>query len=97
MSDPYAAAPIADEIVDADDLRSARLEREADDLLARSEGRSYAPVTSVREAVREDVRHGRDWARSRAVRARETIQDQPLRTAAYAIGAGVLIGLLIRR
>ncbi len=97
MSDPYAAAPIADEIVDADDLRSTRLERQADELLARSEGRSYAPVTSVREAVREDVRHGRDWARTRAVRARETIQDQPLRTAAYAIGAGVLIGLLLRR
>lgn len=97
MSDPYAASPIADEIVDADDLGSTRLERQADALLARSEGRSYAPVTSVREAVRDDVRHGRDWARSRAERARETIQDQPLRTAAYAVGVGVLIGLLLRR
>lgn len=97
MSDPYAATPIADEIVDADDLGSTRLERQADELLARSEGRSYAPVTSVREAVREDVRHGRDWARSRVELTRGAIQDQPLRTAAYAIGAGVLIGLLIRR
>lgn len=97
MADAASAHPVADDIMDVDDTASRRLEREADALLARGEGRSYAPVTSVRAAVREDIREGRAWMRGRAARAREAVENEPLRTAAYAVGAGVLIGLLLRR
>ena len=97
MSDAYNPAPIFDDIVDADGAPSMRIDRDADALLARSEGRSYAPVESVRQAVHEDIRDGRAWARQRAERTRSAIQDQPMRTTLYAVGTGILIGLLLRR
>ena len=101
MTDSYTGAPTytatLDDVVDDADERTASLDRRADSLLAQAEGRSYDPVTSVRQAVREDLGQGREWARSRAARTRDAIQDQPLKTAAYAVGVGVLIGLLLRR
>ena len=101
MTDPYTGASTydssLDEVVDDADQRTATLDRRADALLAQAEGRSYAPVTSVRQAVREDIDHGREWARARVARTRDVIQDQPLKTTAYAVGLGVLIGMLLRR
>lgn len=51
----------------------------------------------LRRAVRADLEGGRDWARQRAERARNRIADRPMQTTLYALGAGVLIGLYLRR
>ncbi len=101
MTDPYATAPTADDIID-DDTESARLDRQASDFLAdadrrASETRPFTQTTSIRQAVREDLGQTRDWARSRAASTREAIVDEPIKAALYAVGAGVLIGLLLRR
>lgn len=96
MTDTYSNAPTADDILD-DETESARLSREADALLAESEDRAFGATTSVREAVREDLADGREWARERGQRVQETIRDQPIATAVYAVGLGVIIGLLLRR
>jgi len=96
MTETYSNPLTADDILD-DETDSARLTREADALIARNEGRSFGQTTSVRQAVREDLAESRQWARQRGELARETIRDQPLKTAAYAVGLGVIIGLLLRR
>ncbi len=96
MTETYGAPTLADDITD-DETATARLDREASDILARAEGRTFASTTSVRRAVREDLHEGRLWARAKADATREAIVEQPLKTALYAIGAGVLIGLLLRR
>ena len=96
MTETYSNPLTADDILD-DETDSARLTREADALIARSEGRSFDRTASVRQAVREDLAEGRQWARQRGELARDTIRDQPLKTAAYAVGLGVIIGLLLRR
>lgn len=107
MTDLRSPTPIADDIVDPDDSISARLDREADGIL--EEGRAFAPprrrvvrvtrtrkpVASIRAAVREDVGEGRLWVVQRADRAREAVQDQPIRASLYALGVGVLVGLLL--
>ncbi|WP_396593437.1 hypothetical protein [Brevundimonas sp. R86498] len=51
----------------------------------------------LRGAVRSDFENGRDWARQRAERARVRIADRPVESTVYALGVGVLIGLLLRR
>ena len=38
-----------------------------------------------------------DWARERALLARLRIEEEPMKATAYALGIGVLIGLLLRR
>jgi len=100
MTETYSNPLTADDILD-DETDTARLTREADDLIAGSEspneGRSFDRTASVRQAVREDLAEGREWARQRGELARDTIRDQPLKTAAYAVGLGVIIGLLLRR
>ena len=95
MTDAYGAT-IADDIND-EPSPTTRLEREANALLERSESRSFEPTTSLRRAVRDDIDQGRDWARARADAARDAIVDQPLNSTLYALGAGILIGLLLRR
>jgi len=91
MTDPYATESLADDIDDTSDLTSERLSRQADDILAQDR------TTSLRQAVRDDLGQGREWARARAERARVAIHDDPIRSTAYALGIGVLIGLLLRR
>jgi ElaB/YqjD/DUF883 family membrane-anchored ribosome-binding protein len=95
MTDAFSAATPDD--IDDEPSPTTRLEREADALLERGESRSFEPTTSLRRAVREDIGQGRDWARARADAARDAIVDQPLSSTLYALGAGVLIGLLLRR
>lgn len=51
----------------------------------------------LRGAVRSDIENGRDWARHRAEQARSHIADRPVEATFYALGVGVLIGLLLRR
>jgi len=98
MTEVYT--PTADDIL-SDDLREdgpgERLGRKADALIADAEGRAFAKSEGIRKAVRSDLHQGRLWADERASQTRELIRDKPMKTALYAIGAGVLIGLLLRR
>ena len=94
MTDPYANESLVDDLDDSMDSMSARLSGEADAIL---EGRSPDRPLPLRQAIREDLGQGRDWADERARRARSVIQDEPVRAAAYAVGVGILIGLLLRR
>lgn len=52
---------------------------------------------ALRRAVREDAAEVRDWARHRGSQACEAIRDEPIRMTLYALGIGVLIGLLAAR
>lgn len=90
-------APSAEDIVDDADERRARLDRAADRWMADAESRSFARDQGLRQAVRSDIETGRDWARERAFLARSKIEERPLKATAYALGVGVLIGLLLRR
>jgi hypothetical protein len=87
----------AEDILDDADERRARLDREGDLWLAEGESRSYARQAGLRQAVRSDIETGKDWARERAFLARTRIEEKPLKATAYALGVGVLIGLLLRR
>ena len=51
----------------------------------------------VRDSVREDLRHGREWARERAGRTEAHIREHPLESTLWALGAGVILGILISR
>ena len=94
MTDTYANESLVDDIDDTTDTMSARLSGRADAIL---EGRSFAQTDSLRQAIRDDLAEGREWAAERAERARTVIQEEPIRAAAYAVGLGILIGLLLRR
>lgn len=90
------AGPYPEDIDEAADTPSARLDREADEILARDEMRSLG-VRPLRRALREDALAARDWGRTRAVRLRHAVEQEPVRAAVYALGLGVLIGLLAAR
>ena len=71
-------------------------DREADALLAKGD-RASARVSSVRQAVREDAAQVRERVNQRVAQARDGIREEPMRTTLYALGLGVLIGMLLRR
>jgi hypothetical protein len=96
MTETYAGQTLADDIVDADDSPASRLDREADAILQRDEMRSLG-VRPIRQALKEDARQVRDWGRARAGRLRHTVEEEPVRWSLYALGIGVLIGLLAAR
>ena len=96
MSETYSNPLTSDEIID-DETTTAHLDRQADDILARGEARSFGDTNSIRQAVREDLGEGRAWARRRSELTQDAIRDEPLKAVVYALGAGVLIGLLLRR
>ena len=89
--------PRLEDIVDDADERRARLDRAGDRWMADAETRSFARDQGLRQAVRSDIETGRDWARERAFLARNKIEERPLKATVYALGVGVLIGLLLRR
>ena len=98
MSETYASTPVADDIVDDGfDRPSAVLDRAADRILLEDAERERRRVESLRQAVREDVAHGREWTRQTAARARQAVEAEPMKATLYALGAGVLLGLLLRR
>lgn len=86
----------ADDIVDDGDL-ARTLDAEGGRLLVEGEQRAFAREQGLRQALRNDIETGRYWARDRATRARTAIEDQPIKATLYALGAGVLIGILLRR
>jgi ElaB/YqjD/DUF883 family membrane-anchored ribosome-binding protein len=93
MTDPYAAQGLADDIDTDLNAPSQRLSRQADSILDEADAR----LNSLRARVRADLHEGRVWAEQRTDQARAAIQEEPLRATAYAVGIGVLIGLLLRR
>jgi hypothetical protein len=61
------------------------------------EGATNSAKRSLRSAVRDDLRKGRDWADGRVEAARDQIRQAPTRALAYGLGAGVIVGLMLRR
>lgn len=96
MTDPNADAQAVDDIEDGDDTVSARLDRQADAILQSDEMRSLG-VRPLRQALREDAALARNWGRERALRLRGAVQDEPVRATVWALGLGLLIGLLAAR
>jgi hypothetical protein len=39
----------------------------------------------------------RDWGRTRAERVRRAVEDEPMKATLYALGLGVVIGMLMAR
>ena len=96
MTSSPIAPPSPDDIVLEDEDLTQRLDREADALLAKGD-RASARVSSVRQAVREDAAQVRERVNQRVAQARDGIREEPMRTTLYALGLGVLIGMLLRR
>lgn len=88
--------PLPDDIDEPTDLPSARLDRAADTILVDAEERSIGP-RPLHEAVRDDAVAARAWGRARAVKLRRSIEDEPMRATLYALGIGLVIGLLMAR
>lgn len=89
-------APDADDMVDDGDP-TCTLDAEGDRLLVEGEQRAFAREQGLRQALRSDIETGRYWARDRATRARTAIEEQPMKATVYALGVGMLIGILLRR
>lgn len=51
----------------------------------------------IRQSLRSDGEAAREWATSNQARLEEAIREQPVRATIYALGLGVVIGLLIAR
>lgn len=96
MTETYTGPARPEDIEDATDLESARLEREADAILLEGEARTFGPQP-IHEAVREDAMAAREWSRTRAERLRRAVEDEPMKATLYALGLGVVIGMLIAR
>ncbi|EDX80401.1 hypothetical protein BBAL3_1558 [Brevundimonas sp. BAL3] len=86
-----------DDIVLEDDTLTQRLDRQADAILAEGERRSFEDTTSLRQALREDAELIRSKVVGRVETARDGIRDEPMKTTLYALGVGVIIGMLLRR
>lgn len=96
MTDIYSAPPRVEDIEDDVDTVSARLDREGDAILFDAETTTFEP-RPLRDAVREDAAMARDWGRERASRLRDAVETEPVKATLYALGLGVVIGLLISR
>lgn len=100
MTETYGSSPSADDIVNGDDVPSARLERDADAILAgapRTFGASARELGSIRRAIRQDAHDGRLWVTDRAGRVTEVMREEPMKATGYALLAGLFLGLLLRR
>lgn len=96
MTETYTGPTQPEDIDDDIDRESARLEHEADALLAEGEARTFGP-RPIHEAVREDAQAARDWSRARTERLRRAVEDEPVKATLYALGLGLVIGMLIAR
>jgi hypothetical protein len=99
MTETYGAPTAADDIVDTDDVPSARLQRDADALLAepRPFSASAREMGSIRRALRQDAHDGRLWVSDRAGRVGAVVREEPMKATGYALLAGLFLGLLLRR
>ena len=96
MTETYTGQTSPEDIDDDVDATSARLEQEADAILAEGEARAFGPKP-IHEAVREDAMAAREWSRSRVERLRRGVEEEPVKATLYALGLGVVIGMLIAR
>lgn len=96
MTETYAGPIGPEDIEDAADTLSARLDRQADVILSEAEARAFAPAP-LGEAVRKDAAEARAWAGDRAAQLRGAVETRPVKATLYALGLGVVIGLLIAR
>lgn len=101
MTDTYSTQTSADR-TSADDIvtdtgtSSFELDRAADAILRDADAPDTGP-RPLRQAVREDATMARDWGRDRAERLRDAVETEPVKATLYALGLGVVIGLLIAR
>jgi len=93
----FQSNPEVDDVADDLDGTRARLDRAGDRWIEQGETKSFARDQGLRQAVRSDIDSGRNWARERAELARDRIEDEPLKASLYALGIGVVIGILLRR
>ncbi len=91
MAEPRTS-PLPEEIINGAATESRRLEQAADAIIAKG-----ASPRAIHVAVREDAAEARVWADRRVKRARDAIRDEPMRATLYALGIGVIIGLLAAR
>ena len=92
MTDATGPETFTDDIVD-EPASATRLDREASAFLRRSERRTFGPTTSVRQAVREDIDEGRQWARARAEAARNVTLQATTTVGGIAMPAGTRLKL----
>ncbi|HWQ85277.1 hypothetical protein [Brevundimonas sp.] len=92
MTETWTGPTNVEDIEDDGDTPTAALERRADVILEADERRR-----PLRRAIPEDVRQARDWARARAERLRGAVEAEPVKASLYALGLGVVIGLLAAR
>ena len=90
------AAPAAPQHIDDGAGTMAAAERQADAGL-RQDPDGPGDVRHLRQAVREDTTAARDWGRNRAGRLKGAVESDPVKASLYALGLGVVIGLLISR
>jgi hypothetical protein len=91
MTETYTGATNVEDIEEDTDEATATLERQADEILA--EDRSFG-ARPLRQAIREDALHARDWGKTRTERLRHAVEEDPVKASLYALGIGVVIGLL---
>ena len=87
--------PAAVSIEDIDDTRTPTSGAYGE---PRTFGSAERPATqSIRQSLREDASTGRAWARDKGQALETAIRAEPVKSAAYAVGAGLLLGLLLKR
>ncbi|WP_312689195.1 DUF883 family protein [Brevundimonas nasdae] len=96
MAKTPVSSAVDDIVTEGEDL-THKLGRQADDIIASAKDGADRTVSSVRQAVREDVGHVRDKAVEHAEEAIDSIRDAPIKSVLYAAGIGVIIGLLLSR
>lgn len=96
MTETYSVPTSMDDIADNTGGTTAELGRRADAILADAE-HSRVGSRPLRQAVREDAAQARDWGRDRAGRLRGAVEAEPMKATLYALGIGVLIGMLAAR
>lgn len=96
MTETYAGPTSIEDIEDDMDGAAVGLDRRADEILAAA-GHQTVGNRPLRQAVREDAGQARDWGRDRAGRLRGAVEAEPMKATLYALGLGVLIGMLAAR
>lgn len=96
MTETYSGSIRIEDIEENTGGATAELDRRADDFLADAEDQTGGS-RRLRQAVREDAAQARDWGRDRVVRLRGAVTAEPIKATLYALGLGVLIGMLAAR
>lgn len=96
MTESYTGPTIADDIDDEADTATARLDRQANAILLEGESRTFG-ARPLRQAVREDAGLARAWSRGRVQSLRGAVEAEPVKASLYALGLGVVIGMLAAR